>query len=106
MKVNKMNIKGYNSTKINGSTFFFKSEGIILLEKIEQILTNTMIFPKKKHLVILDLLKTTERHVLREGYALYYDHLNSPNPSITDRERTATEKAMHLILLALDGSYV
>jgi hypothetical protein len=101
-----MNIKGYNSTKINGSTFFFKSEGIILLEKIEQILTNAMIFPKKKHLVILDLLKTTERHVLREGYALYDEHLNSLNSSITDRDRAATAKAMHLILLVLDGSYV
>jgi len=101
-----MNIKGYNSTEINGSTFVYKGEGIILLEKIEQILTNTMIFPNKKHLVILDLLKTTERHVLREGYALYDEHLNSPNPSITDRDRAATAKAMHLILFALDGSYV
>jgi hypothetical protein len=69
MKVNKMNVKGYNSTEINGSTFFYKGEGINLLEKIEGILTNAMILPKKKHLVILDLLKTTERHVLHEGYA-------------------------------------
>jgi hypothetical protein len=101
-----MNIKGYNSIEINGSTFVYKGEGIILLGKIEDILTNVMILPKKKHLVILDLLKTTERHVLHEGYALYDEHLKSINSSITDRDRAATAKAMHLILLVLDGFYV
>jgi len=96
-----MKIKGYNSIDINGNTFVFKGEGIKLMGRIEEVLTNVAILPEKKHLVILDLLNKTERHVLHEAYDLYDEHIKNPDSIITDRDRVATAKVMHLVARVL-----
>jgi hypothetical protein len=92
-----MNILGLEIREVNGIINVLDGEGFNLMDKIEVILTNAIILSEKKHLVILDLLKATERHVLHEAYKLYHLHSNSLVPSITDRDRAATAKVMHLI---------